>query len=210
MKASSLLALVWSSVVIWGFDPCSCGAAEFDAAKMVGTWTLVSSEKGGEKASQDRLQFKVVITKETLAMKGNDAEFVMKYTLDTEKSPVSIALTITESPFGSGASANGIIELAEDQLKICYDDENGACAEGIRHQIRKLPPPADPQTRAGKEGIAAWISARVDATHGLKKSTAGRPEMCVPSATGWAGVHLRNSLVQALRSVMLQTDTTCR
>jgi uncharacterized protein (TIGR03067 family) len=100
-------------------------ADEFDAEKLVGTWSFVSSERGGEKAEKDRLQAKVVITKDTLTIKGDNGDFVMKYKLDVTKSPVTIDLTMTESPFGAGATAKGIIAVKEDQLRLCYDDQEG-------------------------------------------------------------------------------------
>jgi uncharacterized protein (TIGR03067 family) len=45
----------------------------------------------------------------------------MKYALDAKKTPIGIELTMTESPFGAGATANGIIELKGDELKFCYN-----------------------------------------------------------------------------------------
>ncbi len=49
----------------------------------------------------------------------------MKYELDAKKNPVTIKFTMTESPFGPGAVANGIIELKGDELKVCYASTEG-------------------------------------------------------------------------------------
>jgi uncharacterized protein (TIGR03067 family) len=94
---------------------------KFDATKLVGSWKYVSGVKNGEKVGDK--QFKdqtVTITKDMITLKGPDATFVMKYQLDTKKSPVGIKMEITESPFGAGAKAAGIIEVKGDDLRICY------------------------------------------------------------------------------------------
>jgi hypothetical protein len=44
----------------------------------------------------------------------------MKYTLYAMSKPVGIMLEMTESPFGAGAKAEGIIEVNGDDLKLCY------------------------------------------------------------------------------------------
>jgi uncharacterized protein (TIGR03067 family) len=47
-------------------------------------------------------------------------KFVIKYKIDASKTPAVIDMEITESPFGAGAKAIGIIALDGDSLKICY------------------------------------------------------------------------------------------
>jgi uncharacterized protein (TIGR03067 family) len=114
---------------------------KFDAAKLVGTWKYVSGEKDGQKLDKDRLKDQtLVITKEALTLRG-EATFVMKYELDSKKKPLGIKLTMTESPFGAGAMANGVIELTGDELKICYALMGGEAPkkfeakEGSRHHL---------------------------------------------------------------------------
>lgn len=94
--------------------------AKFDAAKLVGDWKYATGEKNGEKANADNLKNKVTFTKDTITLHG-EMKFVMKYELDTTKSPVEIKLEMTESPFGAGAKAIGIIMVDGDDLKMCYD-----------------------------------------------------------------------------------------
>jgi uncharacterized protein (TIGR03067 family) len=114
---------------------------KFDAAKLTGTWKYVSAEKSGEKVDAARLKDgTVIITKETITLKG-DATFVMKYVLDPAQKPVTIKLTMTESPFGAGATAEGILELNGDELRLCYA-QTGAAApkkfetkEGSNHHL---------------------------------------------------------------------------
>jgi uncharacterized protein (TIGR03067 family) len=86
---------------------------------------------------------KLVITKDAFTLKG-EATFVMKYELDAKKKPVALKLIITESPFGAGATGNGVIELDGDTLKICYaplagEAPNGFEAkEGSKHHLSVL------------------------------------------------------------------------
>ncbi|MCI0639658.1 MAG: TIGR03067 domain-containing protein [Gemmataceae bacterium] len=93
---------------------------QLDPGKLVGKWKYVSGEKDGAKV--DIVNYKddvVTITKDTITLKGKET-FVMKMELDAKKSPATVKLTMTESPFGPGAISNGIIELSGDDLKICY------------------------------------------------------------------------------------------
>ena len=70
--------------------PCCCWLAagtredkkeaKFDAAKLVGTWNYTSGTKGGEKVVGDSLKADVVITKDTITLKGGpDMTFVIAY-----------------------------------------------------------------------------------------------------------------------------------
>jgi uncharacterized protein (TIGR03067 family) len=95
--------------------------AKFDAAKLVGTWLYVSGEKNGEKVDQEHFKdSKVTITKKTITLEGPNGKFVMDYKLDSKKNPVALSMTMTESPFGAGATAEGIVQLNGDDLKMCY------------------------------------------------------------------------------------------
>lgn len=113
----------------------------FDPAKLVGTWTYVSGEKNGEKL--DKAHFKkgkAIVTRETITLPGQEGKFVMKYKLDMKKKPVSISMEMTESPFGGGAKAEGIIAVKGDELKICYAPMGEApkafaAKEGSNHQL---------------------------------------------------------------------------
>ncbi len=106
---------------------CSLGAAAEDEkdgvgpAKLVGTWNYVSGVKDGAKSDKAVLKdAKVIITKETITLKGTDT-FVLSYKLDAKKKPATLAMTITKGPFGAGAKSTGIVELKGDELTICYD-----------------------------------------------------------------------------------------
>ena len=49
-------------------------------------------------------------------------KFVLKYTLDTKKNPVTISMKMTEGA-GEGATAEGIVKVKGDELTICYARE---------------------------------------------------------------------------------------
>jgi uncharacterized protein (TIGR03067 family) len=124
IKEWAMKAWLWLSVCgLLLAAPMGRAANEdaFDTSKMIGTWTFLAGEKNGEKADAEQLkQWSVIITKETLTLKSAEATFVMKYELDPKQNPATVTWTITESPFGAGATAKGIIGWDGDKLKVCY------------------------------------------------------------------------------------------
>jgi uncharacterized protein (TIGR03067 family) len=94
---------------------------KLDPAKLAGDWKFVSGVKSGEKMSEDNLKkLKCSLTKETFVLENEGGKFVMKYELDTKKTPVGIKIEITEGPVGVGSKTEGIIELKGDTMKLCY------------------------------------------------------------------------------------------
>jgi len=126
MRAISFLGAA-TFVLLAGSIVAADDKDKFDAGKMVGTWTYVSGEKNGAKVAPEPLKGGTVkITKETITLESPQGKFVIKYTLDTKNSPVSLAMEMTESPFGAGAMAKGIIDVKSDELKLCYATEGDA------------------------------------------------------------------------------------
>jgi uncharacterized protein (TIGR03067 family) len=125
MRAISFLGA--ATFVLAGSIMAADDKDKFDAGKMVGTWTYVSGEKNGTKVDPETLKGGTVkITKETITLESPQGKFVIKYTLDTKNSPVSLAMEMTESPFGAGAMAKGIIDVKGEELKLCYATEGDA------------------------------------------------------------------------------------
>lgn len=91
----------------------------FDASKIEGTWKIVSGIKYGEKVEAKSLEGTVIITKDLITIKGGDMTHEMTYKLDTKTTPVSITMTGKEGP-AKDMTAEGIIELKGEQLKLCY------------------------------------------------------------------------------------------
>jgi uncharacterized protein (TIGR03067 family) len=125
MRVTGLLGLMALGLLV------GTAAAEdkekLDPAKLVGTWTYVSGEKEGKKIPADNLkQGTVEITKENITLKAPDGKFVIKYQLDSAKSPAQINMEITEGPQGVGSKAEGIVALDGEQLKLCYPAMGGA------------------------------------------------------------------------------------
>jgi len=120
MKTLGSLCLVLFAVSLAAADDADKKGSAFDPAKLVGTWKYVEGTKAGEKVEMDRLAGKVTFTKDTVTLPGGpDATFVMAYKIDAKKSPATIDLDIKDGPVKEG-KAEGIIQVAGDELKICY------------------------------------------------------------------------------------------
>jgi uncharacterized protein (TIGR03067 family) len=97
-----------------------------ESEKLIGTWSYVSGEMEGDKVNAEGLQkSSVIITKDAITLKDEDAEYLIKYHLDTQKKPWAIAMEITAGPSGQGSKSTGIIELQGDELKFCYAARGG-------------------------------------------------------------------------------------
>jgi uncharacterized protein (TIGR03067 family) len=94
---------------------------KLDPEKLVGTYTYVSGERSGDKVPEDNLKKgTVVITKDTITLKSDDASFVIKYKLDAKKTPATLEMEITEGPQGVGTKTGGIISMKGEEVKLCY------------------------------------------------------------------------------------------
>jgi uncharacterized protein (TIGR03067 family) len=113
---------------------------KFDPDKMTGTWTYVSGVKNGEKVDPDHFKdSKVTITKDTMTLEGPAGKFVLKYTLDTKKKPVTVSMKMIEGA-GEGSTAEGIVQVKGDDLTICYAREGEGptkfeAKEGSNHHL---------------------------------------------------------------------------
>jgi uncharacterized protein (TIGR03067 family) len=98
-----------------------------DAPKLEGKYTLVSGKRDGRDGIDEMSKkAEYIIGKETITIKGGDAQFVIKYKLDPKATPTAIDLEITEGPEGAkGSKAEGIVELKGDELKLAYTMEAG-------------------------------------------------------------------------------------
>ena len=126
MRTKCLLALGAAVLAVAAPNAAAEEKARLDPAKLVGTWNYVSGEEDGKKADLERLKKGTVeITKDTITLKSDEATFVIKYSLDTDKSPCRISMEITKGPQGEGSKAQGIIALKGDELKLCYPAMGG-------------------------------------------------------------------------------------
>ena len=94
---------------------------KLDPAKLVGTYTYVSGERDGKKVDAEALKKGTVeITKDTITLKSDQGNFVIKYKVDAKKSPATLEMEITDGPQGVGEKRAGIIAMKGDELKLCY------------------------------------------------------------------------------------------
>ena len=100
--------------------------AAFDATKLEGKWKLTDGKKNGAGVGDDSKKSVFVFSKDTIKiMAGDNALFTIKYTVDAKASPVTIDMEISEGEGGKGMKAKGILELKDDELKLCYDPMGG-------------------------------------------------------------------------------------
>lgn len=98
---------------------------------LVGTWEYVAGWRDGGKVDNDRFaKQNVEFTKDQLTLNaqgqdGEAAKFVLSYKIDNSTTPKKVALEITESPFGGGVKADGIIKMEDGKLTICYPPMGG-------------------------------------------------------------------------------------
>lgn len=109
-----------SNGVIHVLDTVLIPESKLDKAALVGTWEYVSAVKNGEEKSAEDLKGQFVkITQDKWTLDG-EAKFVMDYEVNTSDSPNTVKFTITDSPFGAGMSAAGVIKLEGKELVVCY------------------------------------------------------------------------------------------
>lgn len=92
---------------------------KFDPKSIVGTWTITSGLKYGEKVEAKALEGDIVIAADKITIKSPDMTHEMTYKLDTSKSPVVIDMEGTEGA-AKGFKTEGIIEVTKDGLKLAY------------------------------------------------------------------------------------------
>lgn len=99
-------------------------SGKLDPAKLAGTYKITDGKKAGDKMSDDAKKGKVVITKESIALKGEDGmEFEFSYKLDAKADPATIDMEITKPDALKGAKTLGIISLEPGEVKLCYHPE---------------------------------------------------------------------------------------
>jgi uncharacterized protein (TIGR03067 family) len=96
-------------------------AAKKELKTFQGTWVLVSAERDGKKASDEKairlviMDTKYSLTQESSAVIGHRGAFL----LDPAKKPKATDVTVTEGP-EKGKTFLGIYELSNDDYKVCF------------------------------------------------------------------------------------------
>ncbi len=95
--------------------------ADFDAKALLSKWTFSEGMKAGEKTGADKLKDPAEFTADTITIKGADATFVFKYSVDAKISPVAVDLEILEPEDLKGTKSLGIIAFDGDKLMLAYN-----------------------------------------------------------------------------------------
>ncbi len=93
-----------------------------DQPKLLGTWTVVAAEQGGQKLRADTIAGQSLVF-------GKERYFVRQsgqtleegtYTLDASKTPKSLDLKIVKGPEDAGKTQLGIYQLDGNTLKVAF------------------------------------------------------------------------------------------
>ena len=117
MKYRGLLAV--GVVVLIAAADATEEAVKKEIAKLQVTWSVVSSERGGDKAPENKIKMvKLTFQKDKLIAQQPDKTTEMSYTVDPSKNPKTIDITYLDGEL-KGESHQGIYSLDGDTLKIC-------------------------------------------------------------------------------------------
>lgn len=97
-------------------------AAEITPSQLVGSYTIVESEKSGEKTEKEKIDGVVVhFTEEKIVATDKDKNnvYACTYKLDTSKSPIEIHMT-SIIPEHREAKSKGLIKKEGDKLVLIY------------------------------------------------------------------------------------------
>jgi RNA polymerase sigma factor (sigma-70 family) len=114
-------SVVWARQVLADRPAAGREEAPKDDEKIVGTWAIVSLEKGGQKApEEDYKEAKLIFAADgKLTAKLPKGEKGGTYKLGPAKKPKAITITTEE-----GGTLLGIYKLEGDTLTVCLGDEN--------------------------------------------------------------------------------------
>ena len=91
-----------------------------DPKKLVGEWTIKEGWKAGEKAGGDATKGTIVVTKDTVTIKGDKPEETFEFTYKVNADKGEIDLEITKPEPLKGAKTQGIVKLEDGKFTLCY------------------------------------------------------------------------------------------
>ncbi len=93
---------------------------KIDPKKLVGEWKIKEGWKAGEKATGDALKAPVILTKDTVTIKGDKPEETFEFTYKVNADKGEIDLEITKPEMLKGAKTQGIVKLEDGKFTLCY------------------------------------------------------------------------------------------
>jgi len=116
---TAALLLFWSQV-----QADEIKKEKADTAKLVGTYTIVSGERGGQRIAADHLKdvtVRIAANAITTFDKDKKEAYAATYELDTNRKPWRITMTATITPVdGKGTKTKGLIERDGDTVQLIY------------------------------------------------------------------------------------------
>ena len=95
------------------------------AAKIIGTYKLVSGNNGGKEIPKEQLNGQVRIAKDVMTTYDADNKevYVVRYNIEREGEPARIGMTVTSSsrPDAVGTKARGLVKVEGNKLTLIYD-----------------------------------------------------------------------------------------
>ena len=99
-------------------------AAQNDAPKLEGKYTLVAGKVKGKDVSDDWKKAEYTFAADQVTIKGKQLTFVMGYKIDPSAEPMTIDMAVADGPEATkGTRAQGIIEVKGDTVKLAYSTE---------------------------------------------------------------------------------------
>jgi uncharacterized protein (TIGR03067 family) len=101
-------------------------------AKLVGTYTITSGEKGGKAIPAEEIEGVVIaFTRDKIVTTSKDKKelYAATYKLDTSTKPWKIAMTSTAPK--KGEKADGVVKVDGGTVTICYALPGGATPTGF-------------------------------------------------------------------------------
>ncbi len=94
-------------------------SAKADAAKLQGTWTIVSVEIEGKPLAMDKLNdARLTVQGQRYSFRLEGIKLELTYSVDASKAPKAIDLKIVDGP-DKGKVYRGIYKLDQDRYTIC-------------------------------------------------------------------------------------------
>jgi uncharacterized protein (TIGR03067 family) len=140
--------------------------------KLAGTWTIVSGERSGQRIPDERIAgLRATISADSITVFGRDNKpfYVVRYKLDTSRTPNWIDMTIADGP-NRGQVAQGMVTMdSAEQMRLIYSTGRKGRPDEFRTQTGGSAATLFIMKRAPTEVLYAGEWQAVDAEANGKK-----------------------------------------